>query len=53
MCAAGAQAEVRYHIEEWLALTPPEHLPHTLHVATTWLRDRLHLDLYRMHLLEV
>jgi hypothetical protein len=47
------QAEVRMHMEEWIALTPPEHMARTLHVATAWLRDRLHLDLYRMQLLEV
>jgi hypothetical protein len=41
------------HMEQWIALTPPEHMARTLQVATAWLRDRLHLDLYRMELLEV
>ncbi len=45
--------EVRDHIEKWIELTPAEHRARTMQVATHWLRDRLHLDLYRMHLLEV
>ena len=45
--------EIKEHVEQWIALTPDEHKARTLQVATHWLRDRLHLDLYRMELLEV
>ncbi len=48
-----AQASaVQHHVNEWLALTAPEYMAGTLRECTHWLRDRLHLDRFRMALLE-
>ncbi len=45
--------EVRRHMEAWLDLTPVEQRAPVLFTCCQWLRDRLHLDAFRMHLLEV
>ena len=46
-------AAIQHHVEQWLALTPEQYMGRTLREVTQWLRDRLLLDTFRMHLLEV